>query len=119
MNKAINVESLSSNVTRVLSIADETIIQGNPTGLHYFAITDYTEPPALDNPLSINYPMYDNVNKTFKWIQIQYQNTATEELLEIENLKSENVALRAELTSANDNINMLIELQADMIGGAV
>nr|WP_312578325.1 hypothetical protein [Sedimentibacter sp.] len=85
MIKAINIEVSSNNVVRVLSIADKTIIENNPTGLEYILIEDYTEPPELDNTLSINYPMYDKVNQTFKWIQIQYQNTATEEMSQIEN----------------------------------
>jgi hypothetical protein len=119
MNRAINIEITNKNIARVLSIADDSIIEENPTTLEYILITDYTEPPALSNPMAINYPMYDKIKQSFKWKQIAYQNTATEELLEIENLKTENSALKANLAAANDNINMLIELQADMIGGAV
>lgn len=50
----------------------------------------------------------------------------TEELIQIENLKIENSQLRNELSEtqtelnlANENVNMLIELQADIIGGAI
>ena len=63
--------------------------------------------------------MYDKVNQQFKWVQVQYQNTMTEELIQIENLKVENSQLRNELNLANENIDMLIELQADIIGGAI
>jgi hypothetical protein len=119
MNKAINIENSSNDVVRVLSIAEPEIIENNPTGLEYILIEDFTEPPELDNPMSINYPMYDKVNQQFKWVQVQYQNTMTEELLQIENLKVENSQLRDELNLANENINMLIELQADIIGGAI
>jgi hypothetical protein len=119
MIKAINIENSRNSVVRVLSIADESVIEENPTTLDYILITDYTEPPASSNPMAVNYPMYDKVNKKFKWKQIAYQNTATEELLEIENLKTENLALKVDLAAANDSINMLIELQADMIGGAI
>lgn len=126
MIKAINIENSSKKVVRVLSIADQSVIENNPTGLDYILIDDFIEPPELANHMSINYPMYDIVNKKFKWLQIQYQNTVTEELLQIENLKVENSQLRNELNStkdelnlANDNINMLIELQADLIGGAI
>ena len=80
----------------------------------------------MDNQLSINYPMYDKVNETFKWVQIQYQNTVTEEIIQIENLKVENQLLQSELNItkeqlnlADENINMLIELQADILGGAI
>lgn len=126
MQKAINIENSSKNVVRVLSIAEPSIIENNPTGLEYILIEDFVEPPELQNHLSINYPMYDKVNQQFKWVQVQYQNTMTEELLQIENLKVENSQLRNELSEtqtelnlANENINMLIELQADLIGGAI
>lgn len=119
MIKAINIENSSKNVVRVLSIADPSVIENNPTGLEYILIEDFTEPPELDNHLSINYPMYDKVNKQFKWVQVQYQNTMTEEMLNIENLKVENLQLKNEVDLANENIDMLIELQADLIGGAI
>lgn len=63
--------------------------------------------------------MYDKVNQVFKWVQIQYQNTATEELLAIENLKAENNTLKNQFQIANENIDMLTETRADMIGGAI
>ncbi len=119
MIKAINLENSSNNVVRVLSIADPSVIENNPTGLEYILIEDFTEPPELESHLSINYPMYDKVNQQFKWVQVQYQNTMTEELIQIENLKVENALLNNELNLANENINMLIELQADIIGGAI
>lgn len=126
MIKAIHIENTSKNVARVLSIAEPEVIENSPTGLNYILIEDFVEPPELNNHMSINYPMYDKVNKKFKWVQVQYQNTATPELLELENLKLENLQLRnqlsatlAELVIANENINMLIELQADMLGGAI
>ena len=118
MQKAINIENSSKSVVRVLSIAEPHIIENNPTGMDYILIEDFTEPPELNNHLSINYPMYDKVNKQFKWVQVQYQNTMTEELIQIENLKVENDILQQELNTANGNIDMLIELQADLIGGA-
>ena len=119
MQKAINLENSSRSVVRVLSIAEPEVIANNPTGLEYILIEDFAEPPELNNHLSINYPMYDKVNQQFKWVQVQYQNTMTEELLQIENLKVENSQLRNELNLANENIDMLIELQADIIGGAI
>lgn len=119
MQKAINIESSNKNVARILSIMNPEDIENNPTSLEYFLIEDYIEPPAMDNSLSVNYPMWDKINKVFKWVQIQYQNTATEELLEIENLKSENNILKNQLQTANENIDMLTETIADMIGGAI
>lgn len=119
MNKAINIENSSKQIVRVLSVAEPDIIENNPTSREYILIDDYEEPPVLDNHMSVNYPMWDRVNQIFKWVQIQYQNTATEELLEIENLKGANELLQNELAAANENINLLIELQADILGGAI
>lgn len=119
MIKAINIESTNNAVVRVLSIAEPEVMENNPTNRTYFLIHDFIDPPILDNPLAINYPMYDKTNKQFKWVHVQYQNTVTEELLAIENLKAENNKLKNELQTANENINMLLELQADLIGGAV
>lgn len=119
MKKAIHIDNSNKNVVRVLSIGESDIIENNPTNREYFLIEDYTEPPILDNPMSVNYPMYDKGNQIFKWVQIRYQNTATEELLEIENLKVENNMLKSQLQSANDNINTLTEALADLIGGAL
>ena len=119
MEKAINIENTGKNVVRVLSIAEPTVIENNPTGLEYILVSDFTEPPELESHLSINYPMYDKVNQQFKWVQVQYQNTVTEELIQIENLKVENSLLHDDLNSANENIDMLIELQADILGGAI
>lgn len=119
MNKAIHIENSSKNVVRVLSIAEPSVIESNPTGLEYILIEDFTEPPELESHLSINYPMYDKVNQQFKWVQVQYQNTMTEELIQIENLKVENSQLKSELNLANENIDMLTEALADLIGGAI
>lgn len=44
MEKAIYYEKAGSQVERVLSIADPSIIEHNPTGLEYILIDDYTEP---------------------------------------------------------------------------
>lgn len=124
MKKAINIEETSKNIVRVLSIADETIIASNPTGLEYFVIEDYVEPPIINSPaLDINYPMYDKINKKFKWIQVNYQNTASENTAvnqevfsKLETLTSNIGAINTPLT---EKLDMLIELQADKIGGAI
>ena len=119
MQKAINIENSSKNIVRVHSIAEPSVIENNPTGVEYILIDNFIEPPILETPLSKNYAMYDKINKVLKWVQVQYQNTMTEELLQIENLKVENSLLQEELNLANENINMLIELQADILGGAI
>ena len=63
--------------------------------------------------------MYKKSTQEIIWKQVQYQNTATEELLEIENLKVENNTLKNQLQDANENINILTEAMADLIGGAI
>lgn len=119
MKKAINIEDLNKQVVRVLSITEPDVIENNPTNQNYILVDNFTEPPVTDNHMSVNYPMWDKVNQKLLWVQIQYQNTATEELLEIENLKVENSILKNQLQSANENIDFLAEALADMIGGAI
>ena len=126
MKKAIHVEESSKNVVRVLSIAEPEAVESSPTGLNYFLIEDYEEPEQSVNHKVINYPMYNKLNKKFMWFQVKYQATATPELADLENLKVANLLLQnqladtqAELATANENINMLIELQADILGGAI
>ncbi len=119
MRKAINIENSSKQIVRVLSIAEPDILENNSTSRGYILITNYVEPPVVDNHMVINYPMWDKINQTFKWAQIQYQNTATEELLEIENLKFKNNILKNQLQTANENIDMPTETIADIIGGAI
>lgn len=118
MQKAINLEQSNKQVVKVLSIMNPEYIENNPTNRKYILIHDYTEPPESDH-MSVNYPMYDKLNQNFKWVQIQYQNTATEEILEIENLKVENNMLKNQQKTANENIDMLTETLADLIGGAI
>ncbi len=119
MQKAINIENSSKQIVRVLSIADIDVIENNPTNLNYIIVDNFTEPPELKSHMSINYCMYNKTTQEVTWKQIQYQNTATEELLEIENLKVENNILKNQLQTANENIDMLTETIADMIGGAI
>lgn len=114
MRKAVILESFS-NVTRVLAVLDADDAQYNPTNSNVKIIDDFTEPPEIDNYMSVNYPMYNNVEEKFFWVQIQYQNAATEEIFAIENLKVENNVLQQNLSTANENIDMLTEAMADMI----
>ena len=119
MQKAIHIENTSKDIVRVLSIAEPDILENNPTGRKYILIEDFPEPPETTSHMSVNYCMYNKTTQEIIWKQVQYQNTATEELLEIENLKAENTRLNSELQQANENIDMLTETLADMIGGAI
>ena len=119
MKKAISIENSNKNIVRVLSVSEPDIIENNPTGREYILVDDFSEPPELQSPMSVNYCMYNKSTQEVIWQQVQYQNTATEELLEIENLKVENTQLKSELQQANENIDMLTETIADMIGGAI
>lgn len=95
MQKAIYIENTGKRVERVLSVADPSIIETNPTGLEYTLIDDYTEPPVVANPsLDINYPMYDTANKKFMWVTVNYMYTATDQILDIQNLKAQNAELQ-------------------------
>lgn len=118
MLKGIYLENSNKNVVRVLSMIEPKDIENNPIG-EFVLISDYTDPPETENHMTINYPIYDKVNQEFKWIQVKYQNTVTNELLEIENLKVENNTLKENQRKANEKINMLTETLADMIGGAI
>lgn len=109
MRKAIHLESKTQNITRVLSIAEPEIIEKNPTNLEYILIEDYVEKPAVTNPtLDVCYPMYDNINKQFKWVIVNYQYTATETLMEIENLQSLVSALQAENKKLQEVVDTLL-----------
>lgn len=119
MIKAINIENSNKKIVRVLSIAEPEILENNPTNQNYILVDNFTEPPELQSHMGINYCMYNKITQEVFWVQVQYQNTATEELLEIENLKVENSTLQNELLTAQETINMLVELQADILGGAI
>jgi len=112
MQKAINIESSNKQIVRVLSIAEPDVIENNPTSQSYIIVEDFPEPPEVTSHMTVNYCMYNKNTQEIIWKPIQYQNTATDELLEIENLK-------AQLQAANENINFLAEALADMIGGAI
>lgn len=119
MRKAINIENNNKTVVRILSIAELEIIENNPTNLEYIVIEDFPEEPELKSNMSVNYPMYNKNTQEVIWVQVDYKYTATDERLEIENLKAENSILQTELNTAQENISMLLELQADLIGGAM
>lgn len=108
MNKAINIENSSKNIVRVLSIADESAAENSPNGLAYLLITNYEEPPVLHNPMDINYPMYNKVTGEFFWKTVSFQHTATENLLEIENLKQTVSTLKSEKDSLQEVVDTLL-----------
>jgi len=116
MNKAINIEGSSKEVVRVLSIADETAVENSPNGLTYMLITNYVEPPVLTNPLDLNYPMYNKVTKEFYWKTVYYQYTATDGLIEVENLKQVVATLQSEKNSLQETVDTLL---FESLGGAV
>ena len=119
MQKAIHIENTGKIIERILSIAEPEIIENNPTNLNYILVENFPETPEKLNEMCINYPMYNTQTQEVIWIQIDYQYTATNELLEIENLKVENNVLKSDLQIANENINLLTETLADLLGGAM
>ena len=117
MNKTLILEK-TTGVSRVLAVLNHEDAQYE-TSSNLITINNYTEPPEVESHMTVLYPMYDNVNERFFWVKKQYMNTATEELYAIENLKVENNRLKTQLQQANENIDILTETLADMIGGAI
>jgi len=120
MNKAINIENSNKTVVRVLSITDESAAEYSPNGLSYFVIDNYVDPPEVSDPaLQLNYPMYNKETGEFKWITVDYQNTAAAELIEIENLRhtvSELEAQNVELQEVVDTLlaeNLLASVETE------
>lgn len=108
MNKAINIKNSTKEVVRVLSITDESAVDDSPNDLVYFKITNYVAPPTLTNPLDINYPMYNKVTGEFYWKTVNYQYTATEGLIEVENLKQVVATLQAEKNNLQETVDTLL-----------
>ncbi len=108
MQKAIILENFNE-VSRVLAVlnAEDTLYESTS---NYKIIDNYIEPPEVESYMTVNYPMYDNVNEKFFWIQKQYMNTATEELYAIEKIKTENSILQQKLNETDENINILTEV---------
>lgn len=106
MQKAINIEITDKNISRVLSIADPSIIENNPTDLEYILIDDYENPPVVEDlELDINYPMYNKELKKFYWITINYQTTANQQLIELENLSESTKDNTDKVNALNEQIN--------------
>jgi len=124
MKKYINIETSNDTIVRVLSITDSLV---SPNGLKYIEINNYIEPPILNNlALDIAYPLYNKETQEFYWVIVNYQTTATEVNLQLENTKyqlqtsqSEIKQLTTELNNANATIALLAETQADILGGAI
>lgn len=106
MQKAINIETTSKSVARVLSIADPSIIDSNPTNLEYILIDDYVEAPAVSDPaLDINYPMYNKETEKFYWVTINYQTVANQQLVALENLNNISYENKAKVDAIDAQIN--------------
>ncbi len=109
MQKAIYYEKTGKQVERVLSISDISILENNPTGLEYILIDDYTEPPKVENPaLNVVYPMYDTVKEEFLWVVVNYMYTATEGVLEIQNIRAQVESLKSENQELTKTISILL-----------
>lgn len=109
MQKAIYYEKTGRQVERVLSIANPSIIEHNPTGLKYILIDDYTDPPKVENPaLDVTYAMYDTVKKEFLWVVVNYMYTATEGILEMKNLQAQVESLQKENKELTETIDILL-----------
>jgi hypothetical protein len=137
MKKYINIQDSNNTVVRVLSITDSAT---SPNGLDYIEI-DYIEKPDTNNAdLDIAYPMYNKSTREFYWVVVNYQNTATDVALQLEETKhrlsvsdqltvqltdklseaNQTIAsLNTQLNALNEVVDLLAETQADIIGGAL
>ena len=106
MQKAINIDNTGKTVERVLSIANPSIIENNPTGIEYILIEDYVEPPEVLNPsLDINYPMYNKETQKFYWVTVNYQNTATDMYVALETANADISKTKDKISAINNQIN--------------
>lgn len=97
MKKAIHVDNTGKTIERVLSIADASIIEANPTGMPYIVIDNYVEKPEVNDPaMDIAYPMYNKETGEFFWMIVNYQMTVADYILDIKNMEHEITALREE-----------------------
>lgn len=114
MRKAIHIEK-GSGITRILSIADISVITNNPTNLLYIPV-EYLEPPVLkDSALDKAYPMYNRDTGVMFWQVVNYQTTATEEALKIANLEFEVQKLGTENNGLKEVVDTL--LLESLLGG--
>ena len=106
MQKPINIDNTGKTIERVLSIADPSIMESNPTGIEYILIDDYVDPPEVADPsLDINYPMYNKDTKKFYWITVNYQNTATDMYVALETANANISEDKNKINSIDNRIN--------------
>lgn len=118
MQKAINIDNSGATIVRILSITDISAVENSPNGLDYISV-EYVEQPKVSDEMSINYPMYNKETGVMFWQTVDYQNTASAELLEINNLHNEIENLKAEKESLQEVVDtLLLESLMNTEGGA-
>lgn len=118
MQKAINIDNSGATIVRILSITDVSAVENSPNGLDYISV-EYVEQPEVSDEMSINYPMYNKETGVMFWQTVDYQNTASAELLEINNLHNEIENLKAEKESLQEVVDtLLLESLMNTEGGA-
>lgn len=107
MQKAIHVED-NNAVSRILSIADISIIENNPTGLLYIPVEYVEEPKLADPALDKAYPMYNKNTGVMFWEVVNYQYTATDEVLARKNLEEKIRVIEQEKQKLQECVDMLL-----------
>nr|DAP53630.1 MAG TPA: hypothetical protein [Caudoviricetes sp.] len=119
MQKAIHTDG-ASVICRILSITDVSATETSPNGLPYIAV-NYVEPPELTDAMKVSYPMYNKNTGEMFWQVVDYQNSATELLLDNQNLRlqvsqlqQENKLLTAQISAVSDRNDFMEDCVAEM-----
>ena len=115
MQKAINIDN-NGIISRILSIADISAVENSPNGAVYIAV-EWVEAPKLNSNMDIAYPMYNSQTKTMFWQVVNYQNAATDIVIENNNLRLEVNNLQNELNATKEELATTQEALDAMIMG--
>lgn len=103
MNKAIHIDG-AGIIKRILSITDISAVESSPNGLTYIAVEYVEQPEIEDFNRDIAYPMYNTETGVMFWQIVNYQNAASDLMLENQNLKLQVSDLQNELSTVSDEI---------------
>lgn len=121
MQKAIHIDG-NGAIKRILSITDISAVESSPNGLTYIAV-DYVEPPkVLDETRELLYPMYDSETGVMFWQIVNYQNSASEILLDNQNLKLQVSQLETKLAEKETELvetQLAVAELAELVVGGV
>lgn len=121
MQKAIHIDG-NGTFKRILSITDISAVEDSPNGLVYIPVEYVEQPEVEDTNRDIVYPMYNSETGVMFWQVINYQNAATDLMLDNQNLKIQvaqlNVSLAEKEAELIDTQLAVAELAELVAGGA-